>query len=182
MTEEAMFAGHQVSPSDARFAVGDPVAHFEFHHLALTVREIEFKGAIEGVWCLLVIIKHEVTAYGRDPIGELHTESPAGDIHLVDALVAEIPVARIPDPVPVVVKAVVSERLHWRRTRPEVVVNPGRNRFLRRESNRVPPFEAQSPTEIHFTDRPLMKSFDGLLDCRRGADLRAVLHDTVVPL
>src|SRR6516165_9414478 len=179
MTEEAMFAGHQVSPSDARLAVGDPVAHLEFHHLALTVREVEFKGAIERVWCLLVIVKHEVTADGRDPIGELDTESPAGDIHLVNALVAEIAVTRIPDPVPVVMKAIAGERLQGRGSGPEVIVNPGWNRFLRRVSNRVPPFEAESPTEIHFANRPLVKSFDGFLDCRRRADLRAVLYDTV---
>jgi hypothetical protein len=146
MAAEVLLASYQVSASDARFAVGDPVAHFEFHHLALTVRKIKFKGAIEGVRCLLVVIKHEVAAYGRNPLGELNTESPAGDIHLVNALVAEIAVARIPDPVPVVVKAVVSERLQGRRSGPEVIVNPGWNRFLRCVSDRVTPFEAESST------------------------------------
>ncbi len=41
-------------------------------------------------------------------IGILHAQAPARDVHLVDALVAQVAVAGVPEPVPVVVEAVLA--------------------------------------------------------------------------
>ncbi len=50
-------------------------------------------------------------------------ESPARDVDFVNALVAEIAIARVPVPVPVVVEAVPVERTFLSRPEPEVVVD-----------------------------------------------------------
>ena len=84
-----------------------PVAHFEFHHLLLAAL-VELERAVERVGRLLVVVEHEVAADGADLGRILHAQAPAGDVHFVDALVAEIAVAVIPEPVPVVVEAVLA--------------------------------------------------------------------------
>jgi hypothetical protein len=52
--------------------------------------------------------------------------------------------------------------------------------FLRCVSNRTPPLEAQPASHIHFADSTFMKCSDGFLNCRRGADLGAVLDNALV--
>src|SRR5262249_24104535 len=49
-------------------------------------------------------------------------DGPAGDVHLVDALVADVAVAEIPEPVPVVMDEVGVVGLEGRRPQPEVEV------------------------------------------------------------
>ena len=51
-------------------------------------------------------------------------QPPAGDVHLVDALVADVAVAVVPVPVPLVVEAVRVERPLGRGAEPEVVIDP----------------------------------------------------------
>jgi len=43
VAEKAMFAGHQVSASDACLVVRNPVPDLELHHLAFAIRQIKFK-------------------------------------------------------------------------------------------------------------------------------------------
>src|SRR5438132_397225 len=50
-------------------------------------------------------------------------KSPAGLIHLVDALVAEVAVAVVPEPVPIVMEFLPHERLNRRRTTPQVIID-----------------------------------------------------------
>ena len=115
--------------ADAGFVVRDPVPDLELHHLAMAVGLIEFEGAGERVRRLLVVIEHEVAADRGDAIREPDAEPPPRDVDLVDPLVAEVPVSGVPDPVPVVVKAIAGERLQRRRTGPEVVVDSTGNGF-----------------------------------------------------
>src|SRR5207237_4113974 len=51
--------------------------------------------------------------------------APAGDVHLVNALVADVAVAEIPEPVPVVMDQVGVERLLRCRAEPEIKVHLG---------------------------------------------------------
>ena len=127
--------------ADGRFRVAHPVAHLEFQHGALAVF-VELEGAVEGVGRLLVVVEHEVAADGGRLHGILHAQSPARHVHLVDALVAQVAVAVIPEPVPVVVEAVHGELALGRRTGPQVVVHPGRNLRNRRAADGVAPLEA----------------------------------------
>jgi hypothetical protein len=57
------------------------------------------------------------------------TEEPAGDVHLVDALVAEVAVAVGPGPVPVVLELCAHERAFRAGAAPEIVVDGFRNRL-----------------------------------------------------
>ena len=57
-------------------------------------------------------------------------QEPAGQVHLVRALVADVAVAGVPDPVPVVVQVLPAQRFHRRRTTPQVIVDAGRDRLF----------------------------------------------------
>jgi len=96
--------------ADAGFVVRDPMPDFDLHHPATAVRLVEFEDAVQGVGRFLVVVEHEVAADGGHPIRESDAEPPSCGVDLMDRLVAEIPVARLPDPVPVVMKPVACER------------------------------------------------------------------------
>src|SRR5207253_9965503 len=108
------------------------------------------------------------------------SESPAGHVHFVDALVAYVAVAGIPDPVPVVVKAVSGERLHGRGTRPQVVVDARRDRLLRRVSDRVAPFVAQAAGQVEVAEQAIPHFLDAFAHASARAALRAVLDNAVI--
>jgi hypothetical protein len=75
-----------------------------------------------GVSC--IVVEHDVAAHRGDPGWQADAEAPAGDVHLVDPLVAHVAVAVVPVPVPVVVEAVAVERAFLGRPL-------ARNRFAR---------------------------------------------------
>src|SRR5271166_2908189 len=58
------------------------------------------KTQFKRVRCVLIVVEHEMSADGGDAARKLDAQSPAGNIDLVDALITQIPVARIPIPVP----------------------------------------------------------------------------------
>ena len=93
-------------------------------------------------------------------LGKLDAQPPPGDIDLVDTLITQVPVAGVPVPVPVVMKAIARERLQGRGTRPKVVVHAGGDRFLGRVSDSVAPFKTQSASQVHFADDALAKALD----------------------
>src|ERR1700674_2335655 len=155
--------------------------HLELHHLAFTVRKVKFKRAVERIWSLLVVVKHKVPAYGRHAVGKLEAQAPACNIHLMDALVAKVAVACVPDPVPVVMKAITREWFQGCWSGPEVIVDAGRNRLRRRTSDRVAEFKAKSASQIDLADySPIVKSFDCFLERGRRPNLRAMLDDAIV--
>ncbi len=91
--------------------IGDPVADFELHHFAFAARSIETERGMQGVGCFLVVVEHEVSTHGGHGDREANAEAPARDIDFVDGLVADFTVAGVPDPMPIVVKAIARERL-----------------------------------------------------------------------
>src|SRR5262249_9264893 len=58
---------------------------------------------------LLIVVEHIVAAHGADLGWILHAQQPARRVHLVHALIADIAVAVIPEPVKVVVEAITRE-------------------------------------------------------------------------
>src|SRR5579862_542054 len=181
VAEEALLQRHQASSADPGLVVGDPMADLELHHLTLAIREVEFKCAAECVRCLLVVVKQKVSAHGRDSVRKLEAQSPARDVHLMNALVAEVSVACIPDPVPVVMKAIARKWFQRRRPSPEVVIDPGWNRLRRRVSNRVAPLVAKSARQMDLANHSsIVKPLDRFLDRGRGPNLRAMLNDAIV--
>src|SRR5262249_15135795 len=85
-----------------------------------------------GVGRLALVLVAEAAAHADDRlrIGRAGSsrggDEPAGDVHLVDALVANVAVAEIPEPVPVVVDEVPVEGLFRRGPEPEVEIEVGR--------------------------------------------------------
>ena len=77
-----------------------------------------------GVGGFAVVLVAEAAADAPHAGGEFHlAEEPAGDVHLVDALVAEVAVAVVPGPMPVVVQLFACQLRLRRRATPEVVVD-----------------------------------------------------------
>src|SRR5207237_8633045 len=72
---------------------------------------------------LLVLGDHELPPDCADLRGMRAAQAPPRDIDFVNPLVAEIAVARVPEPVPVVMEAVAIEWTFRRRTKPQVVVD-----------------------------------------------------------
>src|SRR5215469_3046989 len=93
--------------------IGDPVAHFELQHLPLAVGGIELETAIQNVRCLLVVVEHYVSAHCGHFGRELDAQAPTRGVHLVDALVPDVAVTGVPEPVPIVVEAIAGESAIW---------------------------------------------------------------------
>src|SRR5207249_33639 len=70
-------------------------------------------------------------------------QAPAGDVHLVDALIAQVAVAVGPLPVPVVMELWPRDRLNRGRTAPQVVIDLGRRLIFALGPDRRPPLVAQ---------------------------------------
>ena len=156
------------------------MADFEGHHLLLAAI-VEFEAGAQGVGRLLVVVEHEVAADGADFGGILHAQSPAGHVHLVNALVADVAVAVVPEPMPVVVKAVRRECVLRRRSQPQIVVHAGGHRLHRLAADGVAPFVAQAAGHVDIADQAFAQLLDYLAP-DAGALLGAVLHDAVVLL
>ncbi|MEZ5365980.1 MAG: hypothetical protein R2748_27515 [Bryobacterales bacterium] len=69
------------------------------------------------------VVVDELAAYGLGAARDAEVERPAHDVELVDALVAELAVAVVPLPVPLVVQAQLRERAVGRGAFPEVVMD-----------------------------------------------------------
>ena len=109
-----------------------------------------------------------------------HPEPPAGDIHLVDALVADVTVAVVPVPVPVVVEPVPVEGPLGRRPEPEVVVNAGRHRLILEVADRVAPLVAEPFGHVDLSEGAAAEALDGALAAGIAPLLHAVLDDHFV--
>ena len=90
----------------------------------LHVVVIEYRGL--GVRRFLAVVVDEMPARRKHSRRQLLlAQPPPCDIHLMDALVADVAVPEIPVPVPVVMEAVLLPRFVGRRSEPDVVFHPG---------------------------------------------------------
>src|SRR5437867_11249718 len=93
----------------------------------------EVKRGLERVGCLLIVLPYVLAACGGNrnrPASAVQT--PGADIHLVHALIADISVARIPEPVPVVSEFIFAVRLPLRGAEKTVPIKSRGNRFIGR--------------------------------------------------
>src|SRR5207244_4006017 len=108
-------------------------------------------------------------------------EEPAGDVHLVDALVAEVAATGVPDPVPVIVEPLATEGRHRGGTAPEIIIH-----FRRRGLRGVhlpdagPPFVTEASRDFDFAQVARADPFNRFFDGEAGTALRAGLHDPAV--
>src|SRR5262249_7014240 len=117
-------------------------------------------------------------------------EAPAGLVHLVNALVAEVAVAVVPDPVPVVVdravlavRVVASRHLERGRAGPQVVVHRRRRLLLAHLQPDVADARAVSVAhadrQIDLPEFAALHVSDGLTHAGVAAALRADLTDAL---
>src|SRR5205814_10468024 len=90
------------TPLDSALAPGEVAAHFD-HDLAPAV----IVAGHQRVGRLCVIVVGVLAAHRHRGLGPLGvSQSPPADAHLMHALITDIAVAGVPEPVPVVAKAV----------------------------------------------------------------------------
>src|ERR1700735_5648359 len=104
------------------------MANFELQQNMFAVGAMIFERTIQYVGSLLIIVEHVMTADRGDPIRETETQSPASDIQLMNTLIPQIPVAIIPEPMPVIVEVIFGKWLHGSWPGPQIVIDSGRNR------------------------------------------------------
>ena len=108
-------------------------------------------------------------------------QRPASDVHLVDALVAEVAVAGVEDPMPVVVQALPHQGLPWRRAAPEVVVDRRVDLLCAfHPADALARLVAEAAGELNLAEMTFVHPGQRLLDRGRRADLGAGLDDPVV--
>ena len=103
-------------------------------------------------------------------------QAPARDIHFVDALIADVAIARVPEPVPVVLETQRVEGAHGRGTEEHVPIDAGRDRRVVGVLDGGAPLEAESLGEVDLADDAFVQLLDGLDLVRLAAALRADLH------
>ena len=107
---------------------------------------------------------------------------PAGNVHLMHPLVADLAVAEVPEPVPVVVNQIFVVRLLRRGPEPKVEVQPLRWRLRRFQSDAPPRLAGVAVRNQQPAILPAVDGRDLPGPLRVGAILRAVLDDaTVLP-
>ena len=92
---------------------GLQTSHFEYQAFSILVF-VDTDLRIRCLTCVDIRKSSTVTLYGFTKIH--FVQAPAGDVHLVDSLVAEVSVSVIPLPVPVVVELRAREGIHGCRT------------------------------------------------------------------
>src|SRR5580704_5122966 len=168
--------------SDLGLMIGHPMPDLESDHAALAVRLVEFEGAVQVVWSLLIVVEHKMAADRAYFVRKAQTHSPSSHVYLVNTLVSKIAIAVVPEPMPVIVEPVFRKCVLRRRSGPQIVVNVLRNRLHGRLSNGVSPLIAEPSTHIGFPDNAVPHFLHRLADCGCGTALRSVLDDAVVPL
>ena len=110
----------------------------------------------------------------------VQVERPTHHVELVNALVAELAVAVVPLPMPLVVQAQIAERAVGSGAFPQVVMDARGNRPFLVRADAVAPFVGEAAGQVNLADQPLLELLNALDDFRAGAVLRAVLNDAAV--
>src|SRR5215472_2091954 len=95
-------------------------------------------------------------------------------------LIANVAVARVPKPVPVVVETIRVKRPHRGGPKPGIVVDAGRYGTVGLVTDGLAPLEAQPLRHVELADNTLAQELHGLNFVLRGAALHANLHHAVV--
>ncbi len=137
--------------------IGVSAADLELQDFAVGV----FKSCDLGVSCLLVTVREaEVPTATIDFDGMLvFVYTPTRDVHLVDALVADVTIARIPEPVPLVMEAIFVKSLIVSRSEPQVVMYARWDRAVRDHLPAVTELVAKALRHIDFSESAVVDEF-----------------------
>jgi len=136
-----------------------------------------------GVVGLAVVHIAEPAAHCQNPRRELgHSQEPPGDVHLVDALVAEVAIAGVPHPVPVVVEPFAHQGQLQRRAAPQVIVDLRRDRLRAIDlADGVPPLVAEAARDLDLAQVAGANPLDSSRDAGPGRSaLGASLDNPIV--
>ena len=135
-----------------------------------------------GVRGFTIVGVTEASADADDGGGELLlTKEPAGDVRLVYALVAEVAVPVVPDPVPVVVELFAEQVNFWGGAAPKIEVEAlGDGLWAGDLFDGTPRLVAGPASVFEFAEWVAFQPFDGGLEATGGAALGPALDDSVV--
>ncbi len=130
---------------------------------------------------LTLILISKPPADAQHALGQRGSRNgPACQIHFVNTLVTNIPVAEIPEPMPVIGHQVLVERLLGCRARPQVEIQHRGGRLGRLHPDTIAILVAQAARDQQFAQLARLDDFHHVGLVRIAAILRAVLHDAVV--
>jgi hypothetical protein len=128
---------------------------------------------------LAVVNVSQAASDAHDARREFHlADRPSRHVHLVDALVAQVAVAGVPNPVPVVMQSAPHEGQLRRRAAPEVVVYALRNGLRPAHlADAVAAFVTQRARDLDLADVALLQPVPSLPPRAAGSALGTSLHD-----
>src|SRR5438477_339640 len=175
--------GHDANAGAAvlvHFAVGiagRQSPHFEDEGCGFIIVEHD-----ESIGCGAIIHVAEAAPNAQNARRKLvYSQDPTGDVHLVNALVAQIAVARRPHPMPVIVEAFAHERFFGSRTTPQIVINVCGDRLRSIDLANAGAALVTEPTRAEdFSDVAFAQPGDALGDPGAGTGLGTGLHDAAI--
>src|SRR5882724_11530044 len=111
----------------------------------------------------------------------LFAQHPARDVHLVNALVADVAVPGFPNPMPIVMKALAHQGVFRRGAAPQVIIDRGRDGL--RTAGQPDAWAAfiAKPARTHdFAEIPSLHPRDGFLQSDAGTALRPGLNNPIM--
>src|ERR1039458_9185002 len=113
-------------------------------------------------------------------MGKLYAKPPPGQIDLMNSLITQVTIAGIPNPMPVIMKAVTSKRFQGSGPRPQIIMDTGGNRLGLGNADGVAPLKAEAARQVNLANDPFAKLLHSLQIAFRRAPLRPVHRNPVV--
>ena len=152
-------------------------AHFEDDRRRLVVDERNLRIRRLGV---VVVDEPPADAHRPRRRGRVAARPPA-HVHLVNALVPDVPVSRVPEPVPIVMQPLAHQRFLRRRAAPQVVIHFRRDGRRPRHLADAAARLVTEPAQAHYLPQvPRTDPFERFPDARVRPVLRPALHDPIV--
>ena len=107
-------------------------------------------------------------------------QTPPGYIHFMHTLIADIAIAGIPEPVPVVLQAQLIESAHGGRAQELIPIDTGWHGAIRLVADGRAALEAEAFRQIDLADHAFMQKLNGLHLVFHGAALRTDLYHAAV--
>src|ERR1700688_66783 len=131
------------------FAVGVQSAHFKLNAFAVAI----FQRGVLHVGGFLIVIESKLPAPAKNLLGILRfVQAPARDIHLMRSLITQIGAAVVPEPMPIVVKAIFVEGPERRWSKPQIVMHTCGRGAVCLMANGVSRLEANALGHINLAD------------------------------
>ena len=154
------------------------VANIEKHHLAVGI--LGHRKHRVGRLALVIPSKAAADRCRFDRMRLIVVDRPASDIELVRALVVEVAIAGLPEPVPVVVHEVGVVVIEHGRALPEIPVKVGRGVAVGLGADRCPWLAAVAIGNLEPRQGAIFERGMKPCDPRIAPPLRAMLHDHAV--